>query len=52
MAISVDDPTNRYRFRLRGRRGEGLGADSVVHHRFRSWKESPLAASAKESHET
>jgi hypothetical protein len=36
----ADDLSASFRFDLHGRAGSGLGADGVVHTRFRSWKES------------
>ncbi len=44
LAISARDLSERYRFRLHGRTGEGIGPDGKRHQRFRSWKESLLAA--------
>lgn len=44
LAIDATDLGVRYRFRLSGRTGEGLGADRQLHRRFRTWKESLLAA--------
>jgi len=43
LAIDTSDLSRRFRFRLRGKDGEGLGPDGVIHRRFRSWKESLLA---------
>ena len=34
------DALESWRFSLHGKRGEGVGPDGVVHHRFRTWKES------------
>lgn len=42
LAIDGDDLTITHRFRLRGKTGEGIGADGRPHHRFRTWKESLL----------
>lgn len=47
LAIAADNLAERYRFRLHGRRGRGTGPDGVTHERFRSWKESLLAASER-----
>lgn len=44
LAIDDDDLTITHRFRLRGKTGEGIGADGQLHHRFRTWKESLLGA--------
>ena len=41
MALSADDLARRCTYRLHpDGTGEGLGADGVVHQRFRAWKES------------
>lgn len=48
MAIDATDLSIRFRFRLSGRTGEGLGADQRTHHRFRTWKESLLESSREE----
>lgn len=42
LAVS-DDLAVSYRFRLRGKHGEGIGPDGHRHTRFRTWKESLLA---------
>lgn len=42
LAVRMTDPTEHYRFRLRGKTGEGQGPDGITHHRFRLWKESLL----------
>jgi hypothetical protein len=40
-AFDATDPTRSYTFRLHpDGTGEGVGADGVIHARFRSWKES------------
>lgn len=46
LAIDSTDLDRRFRFRLRGRRGEGTGPDGRHHERFRTWKESLLADGA------
>ncbi len=46
LAIAADQPEERYRFRLRGKHGEGTGPDGSHHYRFRTWKEALLASSA------
>jgi len=43
LAIASDDLDRRFRFRLTGRTGSGVGPDGHVHERFRTWKESLLA---------
>lgn len=44
--LAVDPETGeRHRFELHGRQGNGSGPDGSEHTRFRSWKESLLAAS-------
>ena len=41
LALAADDLATRFTFRLYASGdGEGLGPDGVVHHRFRTWKES------------
>jgi hypothetical protein len=41
LALRADDLSTRFTFRLyRSGDGEGIGPDGVVHHRFRTWKES------------
>lgn len=40
LAISADDLSERYRFRLSGKTGAGYGPDGRRHERFRTWKES------------
>ena len=41
MALDAGDLARRYTFRLfPDGRGEGLGPDGTVHHRFRLWKEA------------
>lgn len=42
-AIASDDLTRQFRFRLRGKTGEGEGPNDTTHNRFRTWKESLLA---------
>lgn len=44
LAVS-DDLAESFRFRLHGKHGVGVGPDGASHERFRSWKESLLAAS-------
>ena len=39
----ADDASARYRFRLRGKHGHGIGPDGATHQRFRTWKQA-LAA--------
>ncbi len=46
LAVS-DDLAASYRFRLRGKHGEGTGPDGQTHTRFRTWKESLLADSKR-----
>ncbi len=41
----ADDLSTMHRFRLRGKHGEGIGADDRLHTRFRTWKQSLLADS-------
>ena len=38
-----EDLSVAHRFRLRGKHGEGTGADGLIHERFRTWKQSLLA---------
>ncbi|MDH3194472.1 MAG: hypothetical protein OEY55_03365 [Acidimicrobiia bacterium] len=40
LAINREQLAERYRFRLSGKVGKGVGPDGQTHHRFRSWKES------------
>lgn len=39
-AIAADDLTRRFRFRLAGKHGVGVGPDGQEHLRFRLWKQS------------
>jgi hypothetical protein len=42
MAIDANDLERRFRFRLAGRTGLGIGPDGVEYRRFRDWKRSLL----------
>jgi len=47
--LAIDpDRGESYEFRLHGKEGVGFGADGVRHTRFRTWKESLLAAGVGE----
>lgn len=46
MAVDASNSDRRYRFRLHGKDGVGLGPDGKTHSRFRSWKEALLAGSS------
>ena len=40
LAIAADDLGRRYRFRLDGKHGSGVGPDGDDHLRFRTWKQA------------
>ena len=42
LAIHRENLADRYRFRLSGKAGIGVGPDGQTHERFRTWKESLL----------
>jgi hypothetical protein len=47
--LAIDPATGEtFRFHLHGKDGEGIGADGQRHTRFRTWKESLLAAGVGE----